>query len=202
MRYSITTVDGTTHTDTLPADLSRVLTVVDTVNETRVALWPPVPEVHEKPAAAPVVTEADIAAAMKRLKLFVKETRTGKFSVYVGIQPRGSFDTRDAAEALVRRYALSALRTETRSMKTLSRIAQLDQRTALPDQCLHSAEADVRPPRRKSGFVPKPSSDVVKNCRTRRRLGSWLTLFSDNAPLDLSPLGSDHPNVSPSSQQT
>ena len=36
----------------------------------------------------------------------------------------------------------------------LSRIAQLDQRTALPDQCLHSAEADVRPPRRKSGFGP------------------------------------------------
>jgi pyruvate dehydrogenase E2 component (dihydrolipoamide acetyltransferase) len=34
----------------------------------------------------------------------------------------------------------------------LSRIAQLDQRTALPDQCLHSAEADVRPPWRKSGF--------------------------------------------------
>ena len=34
----------------------------------------------------------------------------------------------------------------------LSRVAQLDQRTALPDQCLHSAEADVRPPRRKSGF--------------------------------------------------
>ena len=31
-------------------------------------------------------------------------------------------------------------------------IAQLDQRTALPDQCLHSAEADVRSPRRKSGF--------------------------------------------------
>jgi hypothetical protein len=34
----------------------------------------------------------------------------------------------------------------------LSRIAQLDQRTALLDQCLLSAEADVRPPRRKSGF--------------------------------------------------
>ena len=31
--------------------------------------------------------------------------------------------------------------------KALSRIAQLDQRTALPDQCLHSAEADVRPPK-------------------------------------------------------
>jgi hypothetical protein len=28
--------------------------------------------------------------------------------------------------------------------KRLSRIAQLDQRTALADQCLHSAEADVR----------------------------------------------------------
>ena len=38
------------------------------------------------------------------------------------------------------------------------RIAQLDQRTALPDQCLLSAEADVRPPRRKSGF--DPSTDL------------------------------------------
>ena len=37
-------------------------------------------------------------------------------------------------------------------------IAQLDQRTALPDQCLHSAEADVRSPRRKSGFDLKPTS--------------------------------------------
>jgi hypothetical protein len=37
----------------------------------------------------------------------------------------------------------------------LSRIAKLDQRTALPDQ-LHSAEADVRPPRRKSGFDQDP----------------------------------------------
>jgi hypothetical protein len=36
----------------------------------------------------------------------------------------------------------------------LSRIAPLDQRTALPDQCLHSAEADVRPPRRKAEFDP------------------------------------------------
>jgi pimeloyl-ACP methyl ester carboxylesterase len=36
----------------------------------------------------------------------------------------------------------------------LSRIAQLDQRTAVPDQCLHSAEADVRPSRTKSGFDP------------------------------------------------
>src|SRR6478672_5839566 len=37
-------------------------------------------------------------------------------------------------------------------VERLSRIAQLDQRTALPDQCLHSAEADVRSPRRKSEF--------------------------------------------------
>ena len=40
----------------------------------------------------------------------------------------------------------------------LIRVAQLDQRTALPDQCLHSAEADVRPARRKSGFDPDRKS--------------------------------------------
>jgi hypothetical protein len=44
-----------------------------------------------------------------------------------------------------------------RAPAQLSRIAQLDQRTTLPDQCLLSAEADVRPPRRKSGFDPKRS---------------------------------------------
>ena len=36
--------------------------------------------------------------------------------------------------------------------KPCCRIAQLDQRTALPDQCLHSAEAEVRPSRRKAEF--------------------------------------------------
>jgi hypothetical protein len=36
----------------------------------------------------------------------------------------------------------------------VERIAQLVQRTALPNQCLHSAEADVRPPMRQSGFDP------------------------------------------------
>ena len=41
-----------------------------------------------------------------------------------------------------------------RAQAQLSRIAQLDQRTTLPDQCLHSAEANVRPPRRKSEFDP------------------------------------------------
>jgi hypothetical protein len=41
----------------------------------------------------------------------------------------------------------------------LSRIAQLDQRTALADQCLLSAEADVRPPRRKSGFGPEANME-------------------------------------------
>ena len=41
-----------------------------------------------------------------------------------------------------------------RAQAQLSRIAQLDQRTTRPDQCLHSAEADVRPPRRKSEFDP------------------------------------------------
>ena len=47
----------------------------------------------------------------------------------------------------------------------LNRIAQLDQRTAHPDQCLPSAEADVRPPRRKSGF------DCVKKTRERHAVG-------------------------------
>ena len=49
----------------------------------------------------------------------------------------------------------------------LSRIPQLDQRTALPDQCLHSAEADVRPPRRKSGFDPTRTYRVdARSCAT------------------------------------
>ena len=51
-----------------------------------------------------------------------------------------------------------------RAQAQLSRIAQLDQRTALPDQCLHSAEADVRPPRRKSGFDPTRSSAALAIC--------------------------------------
>jgi hypothetical protein len=34
-----------------------------------------------------------------------------------------------------------------------ARIAQLDQRTALPDQCLHSAEADVRPQGGSPGLI-------------------------------------------------
>src|SRR4029077_17593508 len=44
----------------------------------------------------------------------------------------------------------------------LSRIAQVDQRTALSDQCLHSAEADVRPPRMKSGVDPSATSTGLK----------------------------------------
>jgi len=36
----------------------------------------------------------------------------------------------------------------------LSRIAPLDQRTALPDQCLNSAEADVRPQGGSPGLTP------------------------------------------------
>jgi hypothetical protein len=42
----------------------------------------------------------------------------------------------------------------------LSRIALLDQRAALPDQCLHSAEADVRPPRMKSGVEPSATTGL------------------------------------------
>ena len=62
-----------------------------------------------------------------------------------------------------------------RAQAQLSRIAQLDQRTALPDQCLHSAEADVRPPRRKSGFDPNRSSlgkfAVMHNSTCLQRCG-------------------------------
>jgi hypothetical protein len=36
-------------------------------------------------------------------------------------------------------------------------VRSLTKRTALPDQCPHSAEADMRPPRRKSGFDPEQS---------------------------------------------
>jgi hypothetical protein len=47
------------------------------------------------------------------------------------------------------------------------RIAQLDQRTALPDQCLHSAEADVRPPRSKAanriGIAPRQKSKGLRD---------------------------------------
>jgi hypothetical protein len=32
------------------------------------------------------------------------------------------------------------------------------------DQCLHSAEADVRPPRRKSGFDPLPAPAIQSSC--------------------------------------
>jgi len=45
------------------------------------------------------------------------------------------------------------------SERWLSRIAQLYQQTALADQCLHSAEADVRPPR----VLPK--ADIVMSYR-------------------------------------
>ena len=42
-----------------------------------------------------------------------------------------------------------------------AKVAQLDQRTALADQCLHSAEADVRLPRRRSG-VDKASGLLAR----------------------------------------
>ena len=36
-------------------------------------------------------------------------------------------------------------------------VRSLTNGTALSDECLLSAEADVRPPRRKSGFDPEPT---------------------------------------------
>jgi hypothetical protein len=52
-----------------------------------------------------------------------------------------SFDERHGSDGLAER-----VRHRRRAQAQLSRIAQLDQRTALADQCLHAAEADVRPP--------------------------------------------------------
>ena len=71
--------------------------------------------------------------------------------------PRGKCNLTGLATEFGERLETKYRACETTGSATpwqLSRIAQLDQRTALPDQCLHSAEADVRPPRRKSGFDP------------------------------------------------
>src|SRR4029077_1500765 len=70
---------------------------------------------------------------------------------------------------------------ERRPAKALSRIAQLDQRPALPDQCLHSAEADVRPPRRKSGFDPERT--LIAEERPRQR-GSEYGLRAGDSELN------------------
>jgi hypothetical protein len=56
---------------------------------------------------------------------------------------------------------------EARGGVVLSRISQLDQRTALPDQRLPSAEADVRPPRRKSGFDRTLRDFAQAHCAVR-----------------------------------
>src|SRR5215211_1389400 len=52
----------------------------------------------------------------------------------------------------------------------LSRIAQLDPRNAVADQCLHPAQADVRP-RRGSGYDPKPviQRPIIRSPRRRAR---------------------------------
>ena len=47
-----------------------------------------------------------------------------------------------------------------RAQAQLSRIAELDQRTTLPDECLLSAEADMRPPR-SPGFGPQLGHDLA-----------------------------------------
>jgi hypothetical protein len=49
-----------------------------------------------------------------------------------------------------------------RAQAQLSRIAQLDQRTALPDQCLHSAEADVRPQGGSPGLTQRRSCAISR----------------------------------------
>ena len=74
----------------------------------------------------------------------------------------------------------------------LSRIAQLDQRTALPDQCLHSAEADVRPPRRKSGFGPTAGLAVQGvGCRRGNAPAGRTNATCKKAERGLSPIAPD-----------
>ena len=83
---------------------------------------------------------------------------------------------------------------EYRAGLELSRIAQLDQRTALPDQCLHSAEADVRPPQggspgltrghqlgraARSCAVARPGKDCNRIVRDPR---SWLPQITKSWP--------------------
>jgi hypothetical protein len=69
------------------------------------------------------------------------------------------------------------LQLQGRQHACLSRIAELDQRTILPDQCLHSAEADVRLPRSKSGFDPQTGpSESVATLDKGPRLEDHVTL--------------------------
>jgi hypothetical protein len=58
----------------------------------------------------------------------------------------------------------------------LSRIAQLDQRTALPDQCLHSAEADMRRPRGGSGIDPEVAT--TRYSKPRGNLAKFRDLIT------------------------
>ena len=71
----------------------------------------------------------------------------------------------------------------------LSRIAQLDQRTALPDQCLHSAEAVVRPPRKKSGLDPNRSSGPICRSCIARQLIVMQTCVDRGTPSRSAPGG-------------
>ena len=50
-----------------------------------------------------------------------------------------------------------------------SRIAQLDQRTGLPDQCLHSAEANVRPPKKEVRVWPVTVLVLAPQISRRRK---------------------------------
>jgi hypothetical protein len=72
-----------------------------------------------------------------------------------------------------------------RAQAQLSRIAQHDQRTALPDQCLHSAEADIRPPRRKWLRLARPAASAGDRLtRAPRDLGlpARNAVLADDCP--------------------
>jgi hypothetical protein len=65
------------------------------------------------------------------------------------------------SSAPVRRVSRRECHLADNPIFALSRIAQLDQRTALPDQCLHSAEADVRPQGGSPGLDPQQTNILL-----------------------------------------
>ena len=75
-----------------------------------------------------------------------------RLEVNVTFDERGYIGSAPELRSSVVALSLGGLRRKV-EMAQLSRIAQLDQRTALADQCLHSAEADVRPQGGSPGLI-------------------------------------------------
>ncbi|KRQ03275.1 hypothetical protein [Bradyrhizobium manausense] len=110
MRYEILLSSGeTVHPDALDdAVLERAVSVTDHATGRRVVLWPPAPVAKLSERQEP--TEDDIAAAIERLQLTVREATSGSFWViFARKYPRTSHATREDAEAHIRTKALRSL---------------------------------------------------------------------------------------------